>query len=289
MKWQMVRWAIAVTLLAAVGTPAWAATAVTMNFKKTADGDSVVQDTIIAWGIADGNASGASDVARMNNGGRGGDTIGVFSNRNWHALMKWNPTAPDVTGTHTMPAPGTVESATLRLHWIKSLNTIADDMIIAALKNDDDTAVITNDTWFGDQNEEYQNAGIASGITTDNGFNGGTCNDADVSTCGPKNGRDFWATAADTNKTDLNNLINEDTFTAVDHDVTDLFNNGALTGLGVFIGTINQSVQGRGANLRLSENNDVSLRPELILTIPEPASATLLVLGGLALMPRRRR
>lgn len=299
MNRQMIRWALTLALLVAVGSPAWAQT---ISFRKLTSGDQgeagftdIIQDTIVARGLDDGDPDGASDVARMNNGGRGGDTLGAFGGRYWAALMKWNPDAISTDGSNTpMPAPGTpINSATLRLYWLgEGLGSEASDMVIAALRNDDPSSVIDENTWFGNQNEEYQDGGIGAGLTAENGFNNGVCGPLAVD-CGPKDQRDFFSNAADTTHINLQTLpltSNElyPDIAPTDHDVTALWNSGALTGLGVFIGRIGFN-QGEGTNLRLSDDANIGLRPMLIIDIPEPASVALLALGGLVLMARRRR
>ncbi|MAE64704.1 MAG: hypothetical protein CMJ18_10600 [Phycisphaeraceae bacterium] len=307
------QWALTCALLIAVGSPAWAQTVI--SFKKLSTGDagdtndftqggnnisdadlpgfvSVIQDTIVARGHKDsGDPDGPNDVARMNNGARGGDTLGSFGNQTLGALMKFNPNAISTDGSNTpMPAPAEIISAHLRLAWLgEGLGNEASDMIIAALVDDPTNSIAG--AYFGDMSEAFNTTGIANGITTENGFNNGVCDNGN--TCGPRDQRDFFSNAADTTIINLgslgissgNDYPNVATF---DHDVTDLFKNGALTGLGVYIGRIGDN-QGEGTNLRLSDDSNIPLRPELVLTIPEPASVVLLGLGGLALMPRRRR
>ncbi|MAE64710.1 MAG: hypothetical protein CMJ18_10630 [Phycisphaeraceae bacterium] len=307
---QTLQWTLALTVLVAMSYAASAQTVI--SFKKLNSGDAgdtstpntmdaaagftdILQDAVVGHGIDPGGLGGVlgqGDLARLNSGARNGDTLGAFGNINLSALMKFNPNAVSTDGSSTpMPAPGEIISATLRLTWIGSLfsgnpDNNGSDFVMAALVSDASNSINAN-TYFGDMAEAANSAGVALGITGENGFNNGVCDT--VTTCGPKDQRDFFSNAADTLHFDMTQFPNPEgeRFT-IDHDVTALFDSGALTGNGIYIGRIGQD-RVNGSNLRLSEDSTVADRPMLILTIPEPASVALLALGGLALLPRRRR
>ena len=151
----------------------------------------------------------------------------------------------------------------------EDVGPVGSDWIIAPL--------IDANTYFGDM-REVDGTDILTDVTGENGFNGGVCD----ASCGPRAPRDFDPTDLVTSgginvPIDMSALGLSTTHELFRLDVTELFKEGAITGVGVYIGRIGDDGNG-GVNIRLSDFPDTNLRPALHVTIPEPGTGMLL--GG---------
>ncbi|MBH06280.1 MAG: hypothetical protein CMJ20_08155 [Phycisphaeraceae bacterium] len=272
------------TLIAVTALSAWANDLQTVTFKKLTSGDAgdtsggagpsavsdaapsfnaLVSDTVICSGT-DGDHSGSEDCSRQNRGATGSDTIGAFGGRKNSLLLKLNPNGQNGDGV-PVPAPGTVEHAELRLRIFNPLGQgVGHGWSVAALTS------IDPDANFGDANQAYLPNDASIGITADNTF--GPC--STENNCHAIDNRDYFSN--DQNSVNFSMAVEmalrgisgsdiaDDLGTYIDLDITGLYNAGAVTGAGVFVGR-RFTQAGVGTGIFLSDWPDIDRRPEIVL------------------------